>query len=70
MELPPHLAAAIAFIALVPFGIYAALSGKLTGIMTVFGAMNIIIITVSLILLFGALEDGTASGHHGNGTAQ
>lgn len=67
MEITPRLTATIALAALVPVGIYAALSGKLTPVTTAFGALNVIIIAGSLMLMFGPTdedhseENGTAS---------
>lgn len=60
MAISPHVTAAIAFLALVPVGIYAVASGQLSPAATAIGVINILIIGSSLLVLFGLTEDDGA----------
>jgi uncharacterized membrane protein len=53
MELSPRLVATLAFLALIPAGIYGALSGHLTVVTMSFSVIGIVLIAGSLMLLFG-----------------
>lgn len=64
MDLSPLATACIAFGALVPFAIYAFGSGELTAATAVAGVTNILLISVSVVVLFGSDTDrpGSESG--------
>lgn len=53
MDTPPRLVAILAFLALVPIGAYALLTGELTLITGVLAVVNLALIGGSLFVLFG-----------------
>lgn len=65
MGISARVTTTLALAALVPFAIYAGLSGELTTVTAVIGALNLVIIAVSLIVLFGPTP--TAVADSGNG---
>ena len=66
MEISPRATAALALVALVPLGVYAGLSGELTAVTAVIGALNVVLVAVSLILMLGPAPGETPE--QGNGT--
>lgn len=62
MDIPVRIAAALALVALVPFGIYAGMSGELTAVTAAIGALNVVLIAGMLVVLFGPSPSETANG--------
>jgi len=62
MELAPRLVAMLAFLALIPAGIYGALSGHLTVVTMVFSVIGIVLIAGSLVLMFGPAPADSENG--------
>lgn len=68
MELRPYHTAALALLALVPVGIYIVWSGRIEPLVGVLGVLNVLVISVGLMLMFGITARDSAG--HGNGVAQ
>lgn len=60
LEMPPSARqiAIIAFLALLPFGVYSAYSGEMTAVNVLFGVANVVIIGASILVMFGAADEG------------
>jgi uncharacterized membrane protein len=53
MDLSPRLVAVLAFVALLPFGVYTAASGEMTPVMAVVGVVDVTLVAVSIVVMFG-----------------
>lgn len=58
MSASPRQIAIVAFLALLPVGVYIAYSGEMTATTAVIGVLNVLIIGASILMMFGAAEDG------------
>jgi hypothetical protein len=64
MDLSPRQVAVVALLALVPVGVYTAAAGELTVPTAVIAVVNVILISGSLLLMFGdAPTDSTPVAH-------
>ena len=66
MELSPGLVAVLAFGALLPTAVYTVATGELTGVTAVIGFVNVVLIAVSVMVMFGlgSESDDRASATH------
>jgi len=62
MELGPRIVAALAFLALIPAGVYGALSGELTVVTGILSVAGIVLIAGSLVLMFGPAPADSGDG--------
>jgi uncharacterized membrane protein len=65
MELTPRMVSVLAFLALVPVGIYGALSGEFTTLIAALTVLCVLLIGASLVVMTGSVpweaENGTPS---------
>lgn len=66
MDISPRLVAVLAFAALLPLAVYTAGTDELTAVTAAIGAVNVVIIAGSLVVLFGSdTEFGRSNGTAG-----
>lgn len=58
MPASPRQIAFLAFLALLPVGVYSAYSGEMTAVTLLIGVVNVVIIGSSVLVLFGAADEG------------
>lgn len=65
MDLTPRTVSVLAFLALVPVGIYGASSGEFTPLIGVLAVLCVLLISGSLLLMFGPSPEGGEGADHG-----
>jgi uncharacterized membrane protein len=66
MAISPRLTAALAFLALLPVGVYAFASGQQGPLTAAIGVINVLLIAASLMLMFGPTDNGSSNGTAAN----